>query len=271
MVAERLSGIEHDEDGARRFVGTEDDRRARSARRLDLAQVPALHCRDLKGLREAGVRLKRFVSLAVNRYELGRIGTNCYVVRADDSAAEAVVVDPGAEAPRLLDELGALGARCTAILVTHGHWDHLGGVADLAEATGAPVHMAEDERLLLEDLNSFTPPGVELRPYTPDVLLQGDETLELAGISFQTVRVPGHSPAHLAYYADGALFSGDLVFAGSVGRTDLPGADWDTLVESIRMLADRFPPETIVYSGHGPKTTLGTELARNPFLAELRA
>jgi len=271
MVAECLAGIEHDQDGARRFVGAQDDRRAGSARRRDLAQVPALHWGDLKGLSEAGVRLKRFVSLAVNRYELGPIGTNCYVVRADDSAAEAVVVDPGAEAARVLDELGALGARCTAILITHGHWDHLGGVADLAEATTAPVHMAEEERLLLEDLNSFTPPGVELRPYTPDVLLQGDETLELAGISFQTLRVPGHSPAHLAYYADGALFSGDLVFAGSVGRTDLPGADWDTLVESIRMLADRFPPETIVYSGHGPKTTLGTELARNPFLAELRA
>jgi glyoxylase-like metal-dependent hydrolase (beta-lactamase superfamily II) len=211
------------------------------------------------------------VSLAVNRFELGPIGTNCYVVRAGDSAAEAVVVDPGAEAPRMFEELRALGARCTAILVTHGHWDHLGGVADLAEATGAPVHMAEEERVLLEDLNSFTPPGIELRPYTPDVLLQGDEALELAGISFQTLRVPGHSPAHLAYYADGALFSGDVVFAGSVGRTDLPGADWDVLVESIRMLADRFPPETLVYSGHGPKTTLGTELARNPFLAELRA
>jgi hydroxyacylglutathione hydrolase len=211
------------------------------------------------------------VSLAVTRYELGPIGTNCYLVRADDSAAEAVVVDPGAEAARILDELSGLATRCTAILITHGHWDHLGGVADLAEATGAPVHMAEEERVLLEDLNSFTPPGLELRPYTPDVLLRGDETLELAGISFQTLQVPGHSPAHLAYYADGALFSGDVVFAGSVGRTDLPGADWDTLVESIRTLADRFPPETVVYSGHGPNTTLGAELAQNPFLAELRA
>ena len=211
------------------------------------------------------------MSLAVDRYELGPIGTNCYVVRAGGSAAEAVVVDPGADAARVLEELAALGARCTAILITHGHWDHLGAVADLADATGAPVHMAEEERVLLEDIDSFTPPGLDLRPYTPDVLLQGDERLELAGISFQTVRVPGHSPAHLAYYAGGALFSGDVVFAGSVGRTDLPGADWDTLVESIRTLADRFPPDTVIYSGHGPKTTLGAELARNPFLAELRA
>ena len=211
------------------------------------------------------------MTLAVDRYELGPIGTNCYLVRADSAAAEAVVVDPGGEAARPLSELTRMDARCTAILITHGHWDHLGGVAELAEATRAPVYMAADERVLLEDVNSFTPPGIQLRPYTPDVLLHGDETLELAGISFQTLRVPGHSPAHLAYYADGCLFSGDVVFAGSVGRTDLPGADWDTLVESIRTLAERFPPETVVFSGHGPETTLGTELARNPFLAELRA
>jgi hydroxyacylglutathione hydrolase len=83
--------------------------------------------------------------------------------------------------------------------------------------------------------------------------------------------VPGHSPGHLAYYADECLFSGDVLFSGSVGRTDLPGADWDTLVESLRELTERFPPETVVYSGHGPPTTLGTELARNPFLAPLRA
>lgn len=211
------------------------------------------------------------MSLAVDRYELGPIGTNCYVVRAEPGGREAVVVDPGGDAARLEHELAGSNARCAAILITHGHWDHLGGVADLAEATGALVYMAEDERVLLEDVNSFTPPGVRIRPYSPDVVLQGSETLELAGLSFETLRVPGHSPAHLAYYCDGCLFSGDLVFAGSVGRTDLPGADWETLVASIRMLADRFPPQTIVYSGHGPQTTLGAELARNPFLAELRA
>jgi glyoxylase-like metal-dependent hydrolase (beta-lactamase superfamily II) len=211
------------------------------------------------------------VSLAVDRYELPPIGTNCYVIRADRGATEAVVVDPGGDAARLRLEFAEMRTRCAAILITHGHWDHLGAVADLAEATGAPVHMAEDERILLEDVNSFTPPGVRLRPYTPDVLLQGDETLDLAGISFATLRVPGHSPAHLAYYADACLFSGDLVFNRSVGRTDLPGADWDTLVKSIRMLADRLPADTVVYPGHGPQTTLGAELAGNPFLAELRA
>jgi hydroxyacylglutathione hydrolase len=211
------------------------------------------------------------MSLAVDRYELGPIGTNCYVVRASPAAGEAVVIDPGGDAAELERELGRAGATCVAILITHGHWDHLGGVAELAGATGAPVHMAAEERIALERINDFAPAELPLQPYTPDVLLEGDEALELAGIAFETVRVPGHSPAHLAYYADGCLFSGDVLFAGSVGRTDLPFGDWDTLVDSIRTLAARFPPETVVYSGHGPETTLGAELARNPFLAELRA
>ena len=211
------------------------------------------------------------MSLVVDRYELGPIGTNCYVVRASRTVDEAVVIDPGGDAAALRLELAGFGARCAAILITHGHWDHLGGVAELAEGTGAPVYMAEDERALLENLPDLVPPGTPARPYTPDTFLAGDETLELAGLTFQTLRVPGHSPGHLAYYADGCLFSGDVLFAGSVGRTDVPFSDRDTLFESIKDLMERFPPETVVYSGHGPPTTLGGELDRNPFLAELRA
>jgi glyoxylase-like metal-dependent hydrolase (beta-lactamase superfamily II) len=210
------------------------------------------------------------VSLVVDRYELGPIGTNCYVVRASRTADEAVVVDPGGDAAQLRLELARMGATCAAILITHGHWDHLGGVADLAEGSGAPVYMAEDERALLENLPDLVPPGVPARGYTADTLLKGDETLELAGIAFETLRVPGHSPGHLAFHADGCLFSGDVLFAGSVGRTDLPGSDHATLEESLRLLTERFPAETVVYSGHGPPTTLGAELDRNPFLAPLR-
>ena len=211
------------------------------------------------------------MSIVVDRYELGPIGTNCYVVRASTAASEAVVIDPSGDASELRIELARLGTACAAILITHGHWDHLLGVAELAEGTGAPVYMAEDEQALLENLPDLVPAGVKARGRTADVLLQGDETLEVAGLQLETLRVPGHSPGHLAFYSDGCLFSGDVLFAGSVGRTDLPGADWDTLVETLRMLTERFPPETVVYSGHGPPTTLGAELASNPFLTPLRA
>lgn len=208
----------------------------------------------------------------VDRYELGMLNTNAYVVRTHAGAPEAVVVDPADEADRLRRELDVAGSRCAAILVTHCHWDHLLGVADLAEGTGAPVYMSAIEAPVLESPDTvYAGRAFPIRPYSPDVRLRGDETLELAGLTFETLRVPGHSPDHLAFHADGALLSGDVLFAGSVGRADIPGADWDTLLESIRLLMDRFPPETVVYSGHGPPTTLGEELARNPFLAELRA
>ena len=209
--------------------------------------------------------------LRVDQLSLGPIGTNCYVVRTDATAPEAVVVDPSGDATELRLTLARLGSSCAAILVTHGHWDHLVGVGDLAAGTGAPVHMPEGERMLLEQPGAFAPAGSGYAAHVPEVLVSGGEELELAGITFQVLSVPGHSPAHVAYHADGCLFSGDVLFAGSVGRTDLPGADWDTLIASIRLLVDTLPAETVVYPGHGPITTLGDELARNPFLSELRA
>jgi hydroxyacylglutathione hydrolase len=209
------------------------------------------------------------VAPVVDTYPIGPSQTNCHVVRAGRGAPEAVVVDPGGEAAALRLELARMGARCGAILVTHTHYDHLGGVADLAEGTGAPVYAPVLEAPVLENPDAFYP-GMGVRPYAPDVRLSGNEQLTLAGLELETLLVPGHSPGHLAFHADGALLSGDVLFAGSVGRADLPFADWDALVDSITMLMERFPPDTTVYPGHGPPTTLGTELARNPFLAEVR-
>ena len=211
------------------------------------------------------------MSVVVDRFALGPLQTNCYVVRTERGAPEAAVVDPGGDATGLRLELAGSGTTCDAILITHGHFDHVGGVADLAEGTGAPVYMPAGERDRLERYADFAPVGVPGRSYTPEHLLDGGETIDVAGIEFECIAIPGHSPAHVAFHTGGALFSGDLLFAGSVGRVDLPGADWDTLLASVRTLAERYPPETVIYPGHGPQTTLGTELERNPFLAELRA
>jgi hydroxyacylglutathione hydrolase len=185
-----------------------------------------------------------------------------------------VVVDPGWPGA-WTDIQSALGdSRCAAILITHGDIDHVAGVAEVARATGAPVHIAAEESDHLARINDFVPAGLEgvvLDPYDPEVRLKGDEELELAGVRFETLLVPGHTEAHLAYAAEGCLFSGDVLFSGSVGRVDRANGDWETLMASIRQLAEHFPPQTVVYPGHGPQTTLGRELETNPFLAELRA
>jgi glyoxylase-like metal-dependent hydrolase (beta-lactamase superfamily II) len=206
------------------------------------------------------------VPLVVDRYEVGPVGTNCYIVRAERGAPEAVVIDPGGDAAELRVQLAGAGARCAAIFVTHADADHVAGLADLAEGTDAPVYAPPKELMPAERATGWLP----VRPYEVDTELSGGERLEIAGMTFEVVAIPGHSPDHVAFYADGCLFSGDLIFAGSVGRVDLVGGDWETLLDSTRSLLERYAPETTVYPGHGPPTTLGAERERNPFLAELR-
>ena len=207
--------------------------------------------------------------LAVDSYVLGPFQSNCYVVRSERDAPEAAIVDPGDDPTELRGELTRLGATVGGILVTHTDVDHIGGVAALADGTGAEVWAPADE---VEDLRSGTPRGgFPVAPHEPAHTVSGGDVITVAGIAFDVIDVPGHSRGHVAFHHDGELFAGDLLFAGSVGRYDLPGGDWETLLESIRSLFDRFSPETIVYPGHGPATTLGRELQSNPFLAELRA
>lgn len=203
--------------------------------------------------------------IAVSRVVLSQYGANCYVLRASEDAAQAVVVDPGGDPSPLLEGFRGTVA---AILVTHTDIDHIEGVADLQRATGAEVWAPAGEAENLVD--GVTRTGGSVAAYAPEHLVADGDVVRSAGLELQVTGIPGHSPDHVAYSVDGSIFSGDLLFAGSVGRVDLPGGDWETLLESVRRLLDRYGPEAVVYPGHGEPTTLGRELDTNPFLAELR-
>ena len=205
-------------------------------------------------------------------FTVGQIAENCFLLRKDGSG-RALIVDPGDEAERILAAADELGVTIEGILLTHTHFDHIGAVAPIAKATGAPVWCPEIETPVLADINSFVP-WLGFGPfesYEADHTVTGGEKLELAGMEIDVIFTPGHSPGHVTYsiHDEAAIFSGDVLFQGSVGRTDLPGGDWATLLESIRRLVESHPPETTVYPGHMGITTLGAERATNPFLAEL--
>jgi len=213
--------------------------------------------------------------LDVRAFTVGPVQENSYIVRADGEATRALLIDPGDEADRLQQAIEALGVEIEAILITHCHFDHIGAVAPLARATGAPVYCPEIERPLLSDVMSFVPPGFgPFESYEAEHTLAGGERLNLAGLDIDVIFTPGHSPGHLTYAiglpAHPALLSGDVLFQGSVGRVDLPGGDWPTLERSIAGLLEDHPAETVVYPGHMGVTTLGREQQSNPFLSELR-
>jgi hydroxyacylglutathione hydrolase len=247
--------------------------------------------------------------LDVRAFTVGPVQENCYIVcsegdadRARRGKRRAVIVDPGEEAERLLAAAKSLDVEIEAILVTHCHFDHVGAVAPIARATGAPVYCPEIERPLLADIMSWVPPGFgPFESYDPDHTLAGGERLSLAGLDIDVIFTPGHSPGHVTYAIarssphgeaqataappsnpsdegrageqrpETALLSGDVLFGGSVGRVDLPGGDWATLEGSIGRLLRTFPAQTRVYPGHMGITTLGRERDTNPFLAELRS
>ncbi len=208
-------------------------------------------------------------------FTVGPVQENCFIVRAKDSD-RGVIVDPGEEAERLIGALDAIGIKTVeAILVTHTHFDHVGAVAPVAAATGAPVYCPAVETKVLANIMDYVPwPGFgPFESYDADHTVSGGEQLELANLTLDVIFTPGHSPGHVTYAIkdENALFSGDVLFQGSVGRVDLPGGDWPTLLASIETLVDAFPPETQVYPGHMGLTTLGRERATNPFLRELAA
>jgi hydroxyacylglutathione hydrolase len=218
-------------------------------------------------------------------FTVGPVQENAYIVTPDRTGGRALMIDPGDEPERLLAAAEALGVEIEAILITHCHFDHIGAVAPVARATGAPVYCPEIERPLLSEIMRWVPQGFgPFESWEPEHMVAGGERLQLAGFDIEVLFTPGHSPGHVTYaltpsaVADAAdapehpqvLLSGDVLFQGSVGRVDLPGGDWSTLEQSIGTLIERFPAESVVYPGHMGVTTLGRELQTNPFLAELR-
>ncbi len=223
-------------------------------------------------------------ALDVRSFTVGMVQENSYIVSnpaapaREDGRRPAVIVDPGDESERLLEAIDALGVRIEAILITHCHFDHIGAVAPVARATGAPVYCPEIERPVLADVMSWVPPGFgPFESYEADHTVAGGESITLADLDIKIIFTPGHSPGHVTYAIapsgsrEGvSLLSGDVLFQGSVGRVDLPGGDWPTLERSIGGLLRSFAPETVIYPGHMGVTTLGRERDTNPFLTELR-
>jgi hydroxyacylglutathione hydrolase len=208
----------------------------------------------------------------VRMFTVGPVQENTFILRRDGSD-RALIVDPGEEAPRLLAAIDELGVTLDGILITHTHFDHVGAVAPIAEATGAEVWVPEIEKPVLADIMSYVP-WAGFGPFDSwdaEHTVKGGEKLELAGFEIDVIFTPGHSPGHVTYSIpdEGAVFSGDVLFQGSVGRVDLPGGDWPTLLESLGTLVDSLPEDTRVHPGHMGLTTLGAERATNPFLAEL--
>jgi glyoxylase-like metal-dependent hydrolase (beta-lactamase superfamily II) len=201
---------------------------------------------------------------------VGPVQENTWIARQDGSEA-CLLIDPGDEPEKLLEALRELGTTPEAILITHCHFDHVGAVKAMAEATKAPVYCPAGEVFMLEDINSFAFPGLQFDNYTPEKTVKDGDKLTLAGFEIDVIGTPGHSPDHVTYSipAEKAMFSGDVLFQGSIGRTDLPGCDHDLLMRSIQKLLDTLPDDTGVLPGHMDPTTLGRERQSNPFLREL--
>jgi glyoxylase-like metal-dependent hydrolase (beta-lactamase superfamily II) len=197
---------------------------------------------------------------------LGPLQANCFFVLQGENG---IVIDPGDEAKVVIEAFTEFGFAPAAVLVTHGHFDHFGGVTPLARHYGVPVYVGKEDAAQLADGGLGAMAGFDIEPVETAVTIDGEQTLDLP-ITVLAIPTPGHSRGSYTFAVGEELFVGDLLFQSSVGRTDLPGGDMDQLLNSVAGLIRRFPPDATVHCGHGPDTSLGRELALNPFLSPLR-
>ena len=206
--------------------------------------------------------------MLIETLTVGPVMTNCYIIACEDTK-EAAVIDPGGDAKRILDTVQRMGVEVVYVLNTHGHFDHTLVNDAVIEVTGAPLAIHEADAPMLTMGGGAAWFGMKGSKSSADVLLHEGDTLKVGNLQLQVLHVPGHSPGGVAFYiaSEGVVFSGDALFNMGIGRTDLPGGDYEELITSIQTKLFALPGETVVYSGHGPATTIARERAGNPFLA----
>lgn len=198
---------------------------------------------------------------------VGGMGSNCYIIGCDQTK-EAAVVDPGAEGRRILDRLGRLGLKCTKIILTHGHVDHIGALREVLEATGAEVliHELDGDMFTSPSKNLSMFMGALLKFKGADRLLKDGDNIQVGTVNLEVIHTPGHTPGGICLKVGDDLLTGDTLFAGSIGRSDFPGGNHNQLINSIKTKLLGFPGKTRVFPGHGPASTIDEEKRFNPFL-----
>ena len=207
--------------------------------------------------------------MIVEALSVGLIQTNCYVVGCPETR-QGAIIDPGGHASLILEAVEHHGLQIQYVLNTHAHFDHTQANADVVAATGAPLAIHPLDRPLLEQAGGAALFGIQAESGPPpDIELGDGDQIQLGTLTFQVLHTPGHTPGHVCFYEakEGVLFDGDLLFYRGVGRADLPGGDWQQLIASIHNKILVLPDETVVYSGHGPATTVGAEKRQNPWLS----
>lgn len=207
--------------------------------------------------------------LVVNQLSVGPLQVNCFIVSCDKTK-EAMVIDPGEDGLKILSLVEQEGIKVDKVVNTHGHFDHIGANQQVVESTGAELMLHKDDLPVLQNARNHAEVyGLNVAPSPePDTLLDQGDTFSVGEHLFQVFHVPGHSPGGICLLSEGHLFVGDVLFSGSIGRTDLPGGDFDSLVEGVREKLFSLPDETVVHPGHGPDTTIGRERQMNPFVGD---